>query len=84
MVTILEREIQSEQTTGHNNCSGCPRCEQSNTSTCTIPHPRFANRHPVCKVCGHCVLRGKHKDDASDLDDHPGFINNPSITYNLN
>jgi hypothetical protein len=25
------------------------------------------------KVCGHCVLRGQHQDDASDLDDHPGF-----------
>lgn len=40
---------------------------------CNIPHPKFADRHPVCKVCGHCVLRGQHQDDASDLDDHPGF-----------
>ena len=40
---------------------------------CKIPHPKYQNRHPVCKVCGHCVLRGNHMGDASDLDEHPGL-----------
>ena len=73
MVTVLERETQTGQGTGHRSCDGCPRCESSDATWCNIPHPKFANRHPVCKVCGHCVLRGQHKDDGADLDEHPGF-----------
>ena len=73
MVTVLEPRTQTGQGTGHRKCDGCPRCERPDSPTCNIPHPKFANRHPVCKVCGHCVLRGQHQDDASDLDDHPGF-----------
>ena len=31
-------------------------------------HPQYNNLHPVCRKCGHCVLRGKHSDDTSDLE----------------
>ena len=54
-------------------CEGCPRCDEPASGFCKIPHPKYQNRHPVCKVCGHCVLRGNHMDDASDLDEHPGL-----------
>ena len=73
MVTSLEPRTQTGQGTGHRSCDGCPRCARPDSPTCNIPHPKFANRHPVCKVCGHCVLRGQHQDDASDLDDQPGI-----------
>ena len=73
MTTVLEPRTQTGQGTGHRSCDGCPRCENPDSSMCTIPHPKYQNRHPVCKVCGHCVLRGQHQDDAQDLADHPGF-----------
>ena len=77
MVTVLDRETEVRTQTGQGNrqgrCDGCPRCDEPNSPFCNIPHPKYQNRHPVCKVCGHCVLRGNHRDDAADLDDHPGF-----------
>jgi MinD superfamily P-loop ATPase len=73
MVTVLDRQTDIDRTTNANHCAGCPRCQDSSAPTCTIPHPKWDNRHPVCKACGHCVLRGRHKDDAADLDSHPGF-----------
>ena len=54
-------------------CPGCPRCQDPQSPTCQIQHPKFANLHPVCKTCQHCVLRGKHQDEAPDLEEHPGF-----------
>ena len=77
MTTVLERQPQTVVQPGHGNrqgrCDGCPRCDDPNAGFCRIPHVKYQNRHPVCKVCGHCVLRGNHLDDASDLDNHPGF-----------
>ena len=73
MVTLLDRQTSTSRTTGANHCDGCPRCQDTNASMCNIPHPRWDNRHPVCKACGHCVLRGRHADDAADLESHPGF-----------
>ena len=77
MTTVIERETRPVTQTGQGNgqgrCDGCPRCEEPTSGFCKIPHPKYQNRHPVCRVCGHCVLRGNHMDDASDLDDHPGF-----------
>ena len=52
-----------------NKCQGCPRCRNANAGTCNIPHPQYRYTHPVCKVCGHCVLRGKHLDDGDDIDE---------------
>ena len=66
-------KTQTGSGSGYQQCDGCPRCQDPNSGFCTTPHPKFQNRHPVCKACGHCVLRGKHIDDASDLDDHPGL-----------
>ena len=78
MTTVLDPRTKTGQDTGHRSCDGCPRCDEPSAPLCTIPHPKYANRHPVCKVCGHCVLRGNHMDDADDLDDHPGFsLNSP-------
>ena len=73
MVTTLERPQTQTGAGTSRKCDGCPRCQRPEEPTCQIPHPKFANRHPVCRVCGHCVLRGQHLDDTSDLDDHPGF-----------
>ena len=63
-------------------CDGCPRCNPkvpADSAWCAIQHPRWAPLHPVCRLCGHCVLRGKHDDDlkvhfpgkykGKDLDD---------------
>lgn len=49
------------------NCPGCPRCQDSNAKLCSILHKDYAPYHPLCKVCKHCVLRGTHDDDISDL-----------------
>ena len=73
MVTLLEPRTQTGMGTGNRECPGCPRCRDPEAPLCNIPHPKFQNQHPVCKFCGHCVLRGKHLDDGADLDDHPGF-----------
>ena len=54
-------------------CEGCPRCQDPNGPWCSMPHPKFDNRHPTCRHCGHCILRGEHNDDTEDLDRHPGF-----------
>ena len=67
MVTVTERETQQSQGTGGRYCEGCPRCQNANSGFCTQPHPQYNNLHPVCRRCGHCVLRGSHSDDISDL-----------------
>ncbi len=48
-------------------CDGCPRCTEDETSLCKDRHPEFNGFHPVCKRCGHCVLRGQHNDNMDDL-----------------
>ena len=76
MTTTIERpetRTQTGQGGRHRECPGCPRCQDPQAQLCQQPHPKFNNRHPVCRACGHCVLRGRHADDAEDLDDHPGF-----------
>ncbi len=65
-------------------CPGCPRCQDPAAPLCHLRHEKFANRHPLCKLCHHCVLRGKHADDASDLDDHPGFRPEQQIQIHAN
>lgn len=79
MVTVIERETHTETRTGQGSrrgkCDGCPRCDDPNARMCSARHRKFGNLHPVCRVCGHCVLRGSHRDDRADLDDHPGFGN---------
>ena len=69
MTTTLERTSteQASGVAGGGYCDGCPRCRDPKASWCQQPHPEYNGLHPVCKVCGHCVLRGTHKDDASDL-----------------
>ena len=67
MVTVLDRETQRSQSTGGRYCEGCPRCTDDPSKMCKQPHPQYQNLHPVCRRCGHCVLRGKHSDDTSDL-----------------
>ena len=67
MVTVLDRETQRSQSTGGRYCEGCPRCTDDPSQMCKQPHPQYQNLHPVCRRCGHCVLRGEHSDDTSDL-----------------
>ena len=54
-------------------CPGCPRCQDSSAPLCQQKHEKYGGLHPVCKHCSHCVLRGRHLDDGSDLDNHPGI-----------
>ena len=53
---------------GGGRCDGCPRCSDADSGFCKQPHPQYRGLHPVCMTCGHCVLRGKHRDDAQDLE----------------
>ena len=80
MVTIeaprTRQQTQTGQGNSHRSCDACPRCKDAGSPMCSIPHPKFNNLHPLCNACGHCLLRGKHKDDGADLDEHPGFGNN--------
>lgn len=55
------------------HCEGCPRCQDPNAPWCAEHHAKFDGRHPRCRACGHCVLRGNHNDPTDDLDRHPGF-----------
>ncbi len=50
-------------------CQGCPRCQDSSAGWCPggENHTQYneqrgnsPNLHPVCRVCGHCWLRGEH------------------------
>lgn len=67
-------ETQVEQGSSYRWCEGCPRCQDSNAGFCKQGHAnlsyakRFWPLHPVCRRCGHCVLRGSHADDISDLE----------------
>ncbi len=62
------RETKSGSGSEHRHCDGCPRCQDAGAPFCPSQHPEHDNLHPVCRRCGHCVLRGKHGDDTSDLD----------------
>ena len=78
MVTTLTRpEVQTGSGSGYRSCDGCPRCQKPDAGFCSNPHPQFNNLHPVCKSCGHCVLRGEHNDSADDLDDLAGNFSGP-------
>ena len=69
MSTVLDRETQKAPPSSGRYCDGCPRCTGDPSLFCTQRHEKFGNLHPVCKRCGHCVLRGSHDDDISDLSD---------------
>jgi len=74
-MTTAVAEPQVERSQGYRWCEGCPRCQDSSAGFCKMfhfgTHPRYGKvdkLHPVCKRCGHCVLRGSHNDDISDLE----------------
>jgi len=67
MVTVTDRETERSQRVGGRYCEGCPRCADDDAGFCKQSHPQHNNLHPVCRKCGHCVLRGSHADDTSDL-----------------
>ena len=67
MVTVTDKDTQRSQGTGGRFCEGCPRCTDESVGFCKQSHPQYNNLHPVCRVCGHCALRGSHSDDTSDL-----------------
>ena len=68
VTTLPEQETRVSQGSGGRYCEGCPRCQDDGAGFCTMRHPQYNNLHPVCRRCGHCVLRGKHNDDISDLE----------------
>ncbi len=65
---VAEPEVEKSQGTGYRWCEGCPRCQDSNAGFCKSRHSSSGGLHPVCRRCGHCVLRGSHADDISDLE----------------
>ena len=71
-LTRPETEYSQSQSgmAGGRSCEGCPRCKDAaNAGFCKQIHkPEYGNLHPVCRRCGHCVLRGQHNDDTSDLE----------------
>ena len=68
MVTLETKETDLQLASNKGRfCEGCPRCTDESAGFCKQAHPKYNNLHPVCRVCGHCVLRGKHSDDTSDL-----------------
>ena len=72
MVTTIarpDRQTETKAGAGFGRCDGCPRCENPSASRCFNRHPQCSGRHPVRKVCGHCVLRVEHLNDARDSDD---------------
>jgi len=67
VVTVLDNITEQSKDTSGRYCEGCPRCKDSNSGFCKENHRKFNGLHPVCRRCGHCVLRGVHSDDTSDL-----------------
>ncbi len=74
-MTTAVAEPQVERSQGYRWCEGCPRCLDSNAGFCKQVHyynlkgpVDLHSLHPVCRRCGHCVLRGSHADDISDLE----------------
>ena len=62
MTTTLTRpETEFSQMAGGRSCEGCPRWQDAaNAGFCKQIHkPEYGNLHPVCRRCGHCVLRGQ-------------------------
>ena len=82
MTTTIERPITEPCDvvgSGYRRCEGCPRCQDSDAGFCKVQHSGVYQSqtyqqvipyvgHPICKKCGHCVLRGSHADDISDLE----------------
>ena len=71
MTTATRRETRRVDMAGGSSCEGCPRCSDPEAGFCRMPHPQYSGLHPVCKSCGHCVLRGSHDDDISKLQRDP-------------
>jgi len=67
MTTETQEATRTEFHVGKGRCPGCPRCDDGSWCKGGPDHARFNGLHPICKVCGHCVLRGTHLDDAADL-----------------
>ena len=80
MVTTLTRpetQTGAGSGSGYRSCDGV-RAARIPTRGSALTRIRSLNGlHPVCKVCGHCVLRGKHNDPGDDLDDLAGRFNGP-------
>lgn len=68
MTTTKTHPVEQSQAGGNlGHCTGCPRCQDANAPWCPSSHPETPGVHPLCKLCGHCVLRGSHADDAEDV-----------------
>ena len=69
MATATLEKTERKTSSAEGFCPGCPRCERTDAPLCGNPHPQYRNLHPRCKACGHCVLKGSHRDDGSDTDE---------------
>ena len=83
-ITRTREETSTGRGAGGGYCEGCPRCNNAQAGLCTTNHQEFGGRHPVCKACGHCVLRGKHIDDGADLDQYRGRMQPGFDTFSRN
>lgn len=78
MTTVIDKPQTSTVVgSGYRRCEGCPRCQDPDAGFCKQYHVDINNGgryglHPVCRKCGHCVLRGSHADDISDLEVQDG------------
>ena len=61
---LLEKLQKGERPT---ECPECPRCQNPDGPWCSGGHEETPGEHPLCKVCGHCALRGGHLDPAEDV-----------------
>ena len=71
-MVLVQEDVVVHSQTGDDSpgyCEGCPRCQKPEGSWCSSYHQETPGVHPICKWCGHCVLRGKHIDDATDVRD---------------
>ena len=67
MTTQIIERTSTDKTTKGRYCEGCPRCTDADAGFCPTNHVAYNRLHPVCKRCGHCVMRGKHDDNTSDI-----------------
>ncbi len=70
---VAEPQVERSQGTSYRWCEGCPRCTNPDVGFCKSLHSNllrtgYKGLHPVCRRCGHCVLRGSHAGDISDLE----------------
>lgn len=66
-----ETITRTEHASGRGKCPECASCNQQDPPACKGTHPDhqkvYKGMHPLCRICGHCILNGsKHLDTERD------------------